>query len=165
MVMNEKYLEGALKKLYNMLLFKDSVDFNVEIMTNLIGDVVVYRIKVIIVVDHAKFWSESPEYSPEYNELINKISDDYPDKLNDLTKYILPTEEYDVWLMYEHYNTDVYEPLLKAIGDTGIGYTTKFDEHTPSFTIVLDINSDKENVVSNLKFDTDDIIIYYDDIT
>ena len=67
--------------------------------------------------------------------------------------------------MYEHYNTDVYEPLLKAIGDTGIGYTTKFDEHTPSFTIVLDINSDKENVVSNLKFDTDDIIIYYDDIT
>ena len=66
---------------------------------------------------------------------------------------------------YEHYNTDVYTPLLKAIGDTGIAYVTEFDEHTPSLIIKLDINSDKENVVSNLKFDTDDIIIYYDDIT
>lgn len=165
MVMDEKYIETALKKLYNSLLFKDRVDFKVEVIINLVGDEVFYKIIVKVVIDHAKFWSNSPEYSPEYNKLINEIGDDYPDELVDLTKYFLPTENYDVWLRYEHYNTDVYEPLLKAIGDTGIGYITKFDEHMQSFEIVLDINSDKEDVVSNLDFDTDDIVIYYDDIT
>ena len=165
MVMDEKYIETALKKLYNSLLFKDRVDFKVEVLINLAEDEVFYKIIVKVVIDHAKFWSDSPEYSPEYNKLINEIGDDYSDELVDLTKYFLPTENYDVWLRYEHYNTDVYEPLLKAIGDTGIGYITKFDEHRQSFEIVLDINSDKEDVVSNLDFDTDDIVIYYDDIT
>lgn len=163
--MDEKYIETALKKLYNSLLFKDRVDFKVEVLINLAEDEVFYKIIVKVVIDHAKFWSDSPEYSPEYNKLINEIGDDYSDELVDLTKYFLPTENYDVWLRYEHYNTDVYEPLLKAIGDTGIGYITKFDEHRQSFEIVLDINSDKEDVVSNLDFDTDDIVIYYDDIT
>jgi hypothetical protein len=165
MVMDEKYIETALKKLYNSLLFKDRVDFKVEVLINLAEDEVFYKIIVKVVIDHAKFWSDSPEYSPEYNKLINEIGDDYSDELVDLTKYFLPTENYDVWLRYEHYNTDVYEPLLKSIGDTGIGYITKFDEHRQSFEIVLDINSDKEDVVSNLDFDTDDIVIYYDDIT
>jgi hypothetical protein len=165
MVMDEKYIGTALKKLYNSLLFKDRVDFKVEVLINLAEDEVFYKIIVKVVIDHAKFWSDSPEYSPEYNKLINEIGDDYSDELVDLTKYFLPTENYDVWLRYEHYNTDVYEPLLKSIGDTGIGYITKFDEHRQSFEIVLDINSDKEDVVSNLDFDTDDIVIYYDDIT
>jgi hypothetical protein len=164
MVMDEKYIGTALKKLYNSLLFKDRVDFKVEVIINLVGDVVFYRIIVRVVVDHAKFWSDSPEYSPEYNKLINEIGDNYPDELDDLTKYFLPTEYYSVWLRYEHYNTDVYEPLLKAIGDTGIGYTTLFDEHMQSFEIKLDIDSE-EDVVRNLDFDTDDIVIYYDDIT
>jgi hypothetical protein len=164
MVMDEKYIGTALKKLYNSLLFKDRVDFKVEVIINLVGDVVFYRIIVRVVVDHAKFWSDSPEYSPEYNKLINEIGDNYPDELDDLTKYFLPTEYYSVWLRYEHYNTDVYEPLLKAIGDTGVGYTTLFDEHMQSFEIKLDIDSE-EDVVSNLDFDTDDIVIYYDDIT
>ena len=162
--MDEKYIGTALKKLYNSLLFKDRVDFKVEVIINLVGDVVFYRIIVRVVVDHAKFWSDSPEYSPEYNKLINEIGDNYPDELDDLTKYFLPTEYYSVWLRYEHYNTDVYEPLLKAIGDTGVGYTTLFDEHMQSFEIKLDIDSE-EDVVSNLDFDTDDIVIYYDDIT
>jgi hypothetical protein len=164
MVMDEKYIGTALKKLYNSLLFKDRVDFKVEVIINLVGDVVFYRIIVRVVVDHAKFWSDSPEYSPEYNKLINEIGDNYPDELDDLTKYFLPTEYYGVWLRYEHYNTDVYEPLLKAIGDTGISYTTLFDEHMQSFEIKLDIDSE-EDVVRNLDFDTDDIVIYYDDIT
>jgi hypothetical protein len=164
MVMDEKYIGTALKKLYNSLLFKDRVDFKVEVIINLVGDVVFYRIIVRVVVDHAKFWSDSPEYSPEYNKLINEIGDNYPDELDDLTKYFLPTEYYSVWLRYEHYNTDVYEPLLKAIGDTGISYTTLFDEHMQSFEIKLDIDSE-EDVVRNLDFDTDDIVIYYDDIT
>lgn len=167
MVMDEKYIETALKKLYNSLLFKDRVDFKVEVKINLMWNEVdvSYKIIVRVVVDHAKLWSDSPEYSPEYNKLINEIGDNYPDELDDLTKYFLPTEYYSVWLRYEHYNTDVYEPLLKAIGDTGIGYTTLFDEHMQSFEIKLDIDSEEEDVVRNLDFDTDDIVIYYDDIT
>jgi hypothetical protein len=163
--MDEKYIQTALTKLYNSLLFKDRVDFKVEVLINIFGDDVVYRIIVRVVVDHAKFWPNSPEYSFEYNKLIYEIGDYYPDELVDITKYFLPTEYYDVWLRYEHYNTDVYEPLLKAIGDTGIGYTTLFDEHMQSFEIKLDIDSEEEDVVRNLDFDTDDIVIYYDDIT
>jgi hypothetical protein len=59
--MDEKYYQTALTKLYNSLLFKDRVDFNVEVMTNLIGDDVVYKIIVKVVVDHAKFWPDSPK--------------------------------------------------------------------------------------------------------
>ena len=71
MVMDEKYIETALKKLYNSLLFKDRVDFKVEVLINLAEDEVFYKIIVKVVIDHTKFWSDSPEYSPEYNKLIN----------------------------------------------------------------------------------------------
>lgn len=163
--MNEKYIETALKKLYNSLLFKERVDFKVKVDSRIFEEGLHYLITTIITVDHAKFWRDSPDFSPEYNDYINTVSDNYSDDLDSFVKYILPTESYGTWLKYEHYNTDVYTPLLNAIGDTGIGYVTEFDEHSPSLMIKLDINTDIENVVSNLKFDTDDIIILYGDIT
>ena len=165
MIMDEKYIQTALTKLYNSLLFKDRVDFKVEVMTNLIGDDVFYKIIVKVVVDHAEFWSDSTEYSRVYNNLINEISDDYSDELVDITKYFLPTEHYDVWVKYEHYNTDVYEPLLKELGTMGVAYVTEFSEHTCSFKIILDAENERPNIVSSLNSDIDDIIIYYDDIT
>ena len=165
MIMDEKYIGTALKKLYNSLLFKDRVDFNVEVMTNLIRDDVFYKIIVKVVVDHAEFWSDSPEYSRDYNNLINEISDDYSDELVDITKYFLPTEHYDVWVKYEHYNTDAYEPLLKELGTMGVAYVTEFSEHTCSFKIILDAENERPNIVSSLNSDVDDIIIYYGDIT
>jgi hypothetical protein len=165
MNMNEKYIQTALTKLYNSLLFKDRVDFNVEVMTNLIGDDVFYKIIVKVVVDHAEFWSDSPEYSRVYNNLINEISDDYSDELVEITKYFLPTEHYDVWVKYEHYNTDAYEPLLKELGTMGVAYVTEFSEHTCSFKIILDAENERPNIVSSLNSDIDDIIMYYGDIT
>ncbi len=164
MVMDEKYYQTALTKLYNSLLFKDRVDFKVEVMTNLIGDDVFYKIIVKVVVDHAKFWPDSPEYSPDYNNLIYEISDDYSDELVDITKYFLPTEHYDVWVKYEHYNTDAYEPLLKELGTMGVAYVTEFNEHTCSFKIILDTKNERPNIVSSLNSDIDDIIMYYDNI-
>ena len=164
MVMDEKYIGTALKKLYNSLLFKDRVDFKVEVIINLVGDVVFNRIIVRVVVDHAKFWSDSPEYSRVYNNLINEISDDYSDELVDITKYFLPTEHYDVWVKYEHYNTDAYEPLLKELGTMGVAYVTEFSEHTCSFKIILDAENERPNIVSSLNSDIDDIIMYYGDI-
>jgi hypothetical protein len=147
------------------LLFKDRVDFKVEVIINLVSDDVFYRIIVRVVVDHAKFWSDSPEYSHDYNILINDISDDYSDELVDLTKYFLPTEYYDVWIKYEHYNTDAYEPLLKELGTMGVAYVTEFSEHTCSFKIILDAENERPNIVSSLNSDIDDIIMYYGDIT
>ena len=164
MVMDEKYIGTALKKLYNSLLFKDRVDFNVEVITILIRDDVFYKIIVKVVVNHAKFWSDSPEYSRDYNNLINEISDDYSDELVDITKYFLPTENYDVWVKYEHYNTDAYEPLLKELGTMGVAYVTEFSEHTCSFKIILDDENERPNIVSSLNSDIDDIIMYYGDI-
>jgi len=162
--MNEKYIQTALTKLYNSLLFKDRVDFKVEVIINLVSDEVFYRIIVRVVVDHAKLWSDSPEYSPEYNNLINEIGD-YSDELVDLTKYILPTEYYDVWIKYEHYNTDAYEPLLKELGTMGVAYVTEFSEDTFAFKIILDETNERPNIVSSLDYDIDDIIIYYGDIS
>ena len=164
MVMDEKYIGTALKKLYNSLLFKDRIDFKVEVMTNLIGDDVFYKIIVKVLVDHAKFWSDSPEYSRDYNNLINEISDDYSDELVEITKYFLPTEHYDVWVKYEHYNTDAYEPLLKELGTMGVAYVTEFSEHTCSFKIILDAENERPNIVSSLNSDIDDIIMYYSNI-
>jgi hypothetical protein len=165
MVMDEKYIGTALKKLYNSLLFKDRVDFKVEVLINIFGDDVVYRIIVRVVVDHAKFWSDSPEYSRDYNNLINEISDDYSDELVEITKYFLPTEHYDVWVKYEHYNTDAYEPLLKELGTMGVAYVTEFSEDTFAFKIILDETNERPNIVYSLDYDINDIIIYYDDIT
>jgi hypothetical protein len=165
MVMDEKYIGTALKKLYNSLLFKDRVDFKVEVLINIFGDDVVYRIIVRVVVDHAKFWSDSPEYSRDYNNLINEISDDYSDELVKITKYFLPTEHYDVWVKYEHYNTDAYEPLLKELGTMGVAYVTEFSEDTFAFKIILDETNERPNIVYSLDYDINDIIIYYDDIT
>jgi len=165
MIMDEKYIQTALTKLYNSLLFKDRIDFKVEVMTNLIGDNVFYKIIVKVIVDHAKFWSDSPKYSRDYNNLINEISDDYSDELVEITKYFLPTEYYDVWIKYEHYNTDAYEPLLKELGTMGVAYVTEFSEHTCSFKIILDAENERPNIVSSLNSDIDDIIMYYGDIT
>jgi hypothetical protein len=165
MIMDEKYIQTALTKLYNSLLFKDRIDFKVEVMTILIRDDVFYKIIVKVIVDHAKFWSDSPEYSRDYNNLINEISDDYSDELVEITKYFLPTEHYDVWVKYEHYNTDAYEPLLKELGTMGVAYVTEFSEHTCSFKIILDAENERPNIVSSLNSDIDDIIMYYGDIT
>ena len=164
MVMDEKYYQTALTKLYNSLLFKDRIDFKVEVMTILIRDDVFYKIIVKVIVDHAKFWSDSPEYSRDYNNLINEISDDYSDELVEITKYFLPTEHYDVWVKYEHYNTDAYEPLLKELGTMGVAYVTEFSEHTCSFKIILDAENERPNIVSSLNSDIDDIIMYYSNI-
>jgi len=165
MIMDEKYIQTALTKLYNSLLIKDRIDFKVGVMTKLIRDDVFYEITVKFVVDHAKFWSDSPEYSRDYNNLINEISNEYSDELVDLTKYFLPTEYYDVWVKYEHYNTDAYEPLLKELGTMGVAYVTEFSEHTCSFKIILDAENERPNIVSSLNSDIDDIIMYYGDIT
>ena len=164
MVMDEKYYQTALTKLYNSLLFKDRIDFKVEVMTILIRDDVFYKIIVKVLVDHAKFWSDSPEYSRDYNNLINEISDDYSDELVEITKYFLPTDHYDVWVKYEHYNTDAYEPLLKELGTMGVAYVTEFSEHTCSFKIILDAENERPNIVSSLNSDIDDIIMYYSNI-
>jgi len=165
-MMSEQQIEKALHKIYQTLLFKNDIKFRVEVDPQMYDEqYLVYSIIVYFTVDHAKFWSESPEFSPDYNRMINFIREDFDERLDDVTKYVLPTESYSIWIRFEHYNTDVYKPILDFIGEIGVPFINEFTETSPNIEIVLDENSesDYDTVYRQLeeKFDVDDILIYW----
>jgi hypothetical protein len=165
-MMSEQQIEKALHKIYQTLLFKNNIKFRVEVDPQIKYDEhLLYSIIVYFTVDHSKFWSESPEFSTEYNHLINYIREDFEERMDDVTKYVLPTESYSVWVRFEHYNTDVYKPLLDSVGEIGVPFISEFSEVSPNIEIVLDENheSDFDTVYRELetKFDVDDILIYW----
>lgn len=168
--MSEQQIEKALHKIYQTLLFKNEVKFRVEVEPQMYeGEHLVYSIIVYFTVDHAKFWSESPEFSSEYNHMINFIREDFEEKMDDVTKYVLPTESYSVWVRFEHYNTDIYKPLLDFIGEIGVPFISEFTEVSPNIEIVFDENSesDYDTVYRDIetKFDVDDLLIYWGNIS
>lgn len=170
-MMSEQQIEKALHKIYQTLLFKNNIKFRVEVDPQIKYDEenLFYSISVYFTVDHAKFWSESPEFSTDYNHLINFIREDFEERMDDVTKYVLPTESYSIWVRFEHYNTDVYKPLLDGIGEIGVPFISEFSEVSPNIEIVLDENheSDFDTVYRELetKFDVDDILIYWGNIS
>lgn len=171
MIMNSKHIEKALTKVYNSLLFKNILNFKVEVKTEIFDIRLHYYITIYVTVDHAKFWSESSSYDSDYNDLMNNIVENYEEKADSLAKYILPTESYSVYFKFEHYNTDVYEPLLKYLGEEGYSFKVEHENYSPSFGIVIDENDvDGDNswneIMEDLssKFDTDDIVFYYGDL-
>ena len=169
-MMSEQQIEKALHKIYQTLLFKNEVKFRVEVEPRIYEEeYLVYSIITYFTVDHAKFWPDSPDFSSKYNKLINFIREDFEERMDDVTKYVLPTESYSVWIRFEHYNTDVYKPLLDFIGEIGIPFIIEFDKVSPSIEIVLDENSesDYETVVREIetKFDVDDLLIYWGNIS
>ena len=91
--------------------------------------------------------------------------------MEDVIKYILPTEEYVLWVLYEHYNTDVYKPLLDKLGELGLSFISSFMESTPTMEVILGIeNEDTHSDIYNKleveeHFDVDDIIMYFDDLS
>lgn len=165
MFMSEQQIAKALTKLYNSLLIKDKFKFRLEVTTEVYSsDIVVYRITMYVTVDHAKFWSESPEWDGEYFNFIDNLKDTYEDKLDDITKYILPTEQYVVYIKFEHFNTDTYKPLLDYLGKQRIPFKIAHDGYMPNLEVVIDENypEDWNDIMGDISshFETDDIVFY-----
>lgn len=127
-----------------------------------------YPITYTFTNDHAKYWEDSPQFSQEYNDLINSIDfDNLSDKLEEIPKYFLFGESSDITIRWEHYNTDTYKPLLDALGLEQIPYVTKFTIYQPNINIILsnDYIVEKNDLKVDLGFAFDNIVMYSEDIS
>lgn len=171
MFMSDEQIAKALTKLYESLLVKGKFQFKVEVTNNIssYNSTPVYKIKILVLVDHAKFWSESPDYDSNYSEIMDNMFDNWYEEFDSLYKYVLPTEMVMLSIKFKHFDTDIYKPLLNYIGELNIPYVTNFSEHLPTITVTLDENSvdDQEEVYEDIndKFNIDDIILSFEPIT
>ena len=171
MFMSDEQIAKALTKLYESLLVKGKFQFKVEVTNNIssYNSTPVYKIKILVLVDHAKFWSESPDYDSNYSEIMDNMFDNWYEEFDSLYKYVLPTEMVMTTIKFEHFNTDIYKPLLDYIGELNIPYVTNFGEHLPTIIVTLDENSvdDPDEVYEKIndKFNIDDIILSFEPVT
>ena len=171
MFMSDEQIAKALTKLYESLLVKGKFQFKVDVTNNIssYNSTPVYKIKILVLVDHAKFWSESPDYDSSYSEIMDNMFDIWYEEFDSLYKYVLPTEMVMLSIKFKHFDTDIYKPLLNYIGELNIPYVTNFSEHLPTITVTLDENSvdDQEEVYEDIndKFNIDDIILSFEPIT
>lgn len=171
MFMSDEQLAKALSKLYESLLVKGQFQFKVEV-TNKISSYMstpVFYIKILVLVDQSKVWSESPEYDSNYTKIMDDMFDNWYEEFDSLYKYVLPTEMVNATIKFEHFNTDIYKPLLDYIGELGIPYVTYFSEHIPTITITLDENfvDNPDEVYEKIsdKINVDDIVLYFGPVT
>lgn len=173
--MSNEQIERALTKAFQTLIFKGRVDFTVKVLSiiNQPGytdddNKIYYNIYVYFTVDHAMYWSNSPQFSREYNDLITNI-DIFEGKLNDAVKYIIPTDNFTVWFGFKHFNTDVYKPLLDTLGKMKITFISNFSETTGPMELILDEEHEYDHIgiMKELEnqFDLDDIVIYFEDLS
>ena len=171
MFMSDEQIAKALSKLYESLLVKGQFQFKVEV-TNKISSYMstpVFYIKILVLVDQSKVWSESPEYDSNYTKIMDDMFDNWYEEFDSLYKYVLPTEMVNATIKFEHFNTDIYKPLLDYIGELGIPYVTYFSEHIPTITITLDENfvDNPDEVYEKIsdKINVDDIVLYFGPVT
>lgn len=175
----KKSLEDIIKsltKLLDSMVIKGRVKFRVDIdpytseYYNRQDEeyTIHYPITYTFTNDHAKCWEDSPQFSQEYNDLINSIDfDNLSDKLEEIPKYFLFGESSDITIRWEHYNTDTYKPLLDALGLEQIPYVTKFTIYQPNINIILsnDYIVEKNDLKVDLGFAFDNIVMYSEDIS
>ena len=175
----KKSLEDIIKsltKLLDSMVIKGRVKFRVDIdpytseYYNRQDEeyTIHYPITYTFTNDHAKYWEDSPQFSKEYNDLINSIDfDNLSDKLEEIPKYFLFGESSDITIRWEHYNTDTYKPLLDALGLEQIPYVTKFTIYQPNINIILsnDYIVEKNDLKVDLGFAFDNIVMYSEDIS
>jgi hypothetical protein len=166
--MSPEQLEIALHKLINTILIKDRVNFKIIVNKDFnIFDSMSYTVNVFITVDHGKYWENSPNHSEEYTNYINELEDD-GENIESLIPYVINDGELYFNVKWEHYNTDVYEPFLKYLGDLGVSYVVDFTEYRPNIEIAMSENDEhrfpNREVISG-EFNTDNMIWYWDDIS
>jgi hypothetical protein len=168
----------SLTKLLDSMVIKGRVKFRVDInpytseYSNRWADdeesTTHYPITYTFTNDHAKYWEDSPQFSQEYNDLINSIDfDNLSDKLEEVPKYFLFGESSEITIRWEHYNTDTYNPLLDALGMEQIPYVTKFTIYQPNINIILsnDYIFERSDLQVELGFTFDNIVMYSEDIS
>lgn len=171
MFMSDEQIAKALTKLYESLLVKGKFQFKVEVTNNIssYNSTPVYKIKILVLVDHAKFWSESPDYDSNYSNIMDDMFDTWYEEFDSLYKYVLPTEMVMLTIRFTHFDTDIYKPLLDYIGELNIPYVTYFSEHIPAITITLDENfvDDQDEVYEKIndKINIEDIVLYFGPVT
>jgi hypothetical protein len=166
--MSPEQLEIALHKLINTMLIKNRVDFKMMVNKDFnFFDSLSYTVSMFITVDHGKYWENSPNHSEEYTNYINELEDD-SDNIESLIPYVINDGDTYFNLKWEHYNTDAYEPFLDYLGEEGLSYVVHFTEYRPNIEIAMGINdrnkSLKREDISG-DFDTDNMILYWDDIS
>ena len=150
------------------MLIKDQVNFKITVDKSFnFFDSLSYTVNIFITVDHGKYWENSPNHSEEYTNYINELEDDY-ENIESLIPYVINDGEIYFNFKWEHYNTDTYEPFLDYLGEEGISYVVHFTEYRPNIEIAMDENNKrgfgKGEDISG-EFNTDNMILYWDDIS
>ena len=143
------------------MLIKNRIDFKVKVGKHFnLFDVLTYTVTVLFTIDHDKFWDNAPNHSEEYTDYVNSL-DDISDEIDSLIPYVINDGDIITNINYEHYNTDVYEPLLGYLGDKGFSYIVHFTEYRPNLEIEitdLDYRDTADKIYP--KFNMDNIIMY-----
>lgn len=157
----EKHILKSLHKLYNQLYFKNITDFTVELQKHKFdpnGDTIV--VATYIIVDHAKFWVESPDFNQEYYDFIFNTNE-AEEILDEYVKYVISDRLVFNRVFYEHINTEVYEPVIDMIIEMGYKPELLFSEKTENAVILLKgLNASiyKINEKVSEKYNVDDIL-------
>ena len=157
----EKHILKSLHKLYNQLYFKNIADFTVELQKHKFdpnGDTIV--VATYIIVDHAKFWVESPDFNQEYYDFIFNTNE-AEEILDEYVKYVISDRLVFNRVFYEHINTEVYEPVIDMIIEMGYKPELLFSEKTENAVILLKgLNASiyKINEKVSEKYNVDDIL-------
>ena len=143
------------------MLIKDRVNFKIMVNKDFnFFDVLTYTVTVLFTIDHDKFWDNAPNHSEEYTDYVNSL-DDIHDEIESLIPYVIHDGEIIFNIRYEHYNTDVYEPLLDYLGDKGFSYVVHFTEYRPNLEIAIsDLNYKDTSDKIYPKFNMDNVLMY-----
>lgn len=148
--MSNQELEKSIYKLINTLVVKDRIDFSVEV-AEFITDPSdkTYKIYVTLINDHSKYWPSSSSYSKEYNNMISSLEFNLEDEVYSLVQYVI-TDEVDVRIVWEHLNTDVYQPVFNLLGELKVHFVVYFNNYVPYLSIKVDERySPKVNEIFN----------------
>lgn len=160
-MVQENHIVKSLHKLYNQLYFKNITDFTIELQKHKFdpnGDTIV--VATYIVVDHAKFWIESPDFNQEYYDFIFGTNE-AEETLDEYVKYVISDRLVFNRVFYKHINTEVYEPVIDMIIEMGYKPELVFSERTENAVILLKgLNATiyKINEKVSEKYNVDDIL-------
>lgn len=166
--MSTQELEKSIFKLINTLVVKDRIDFAVEVF-EYINDTSEknYQVYVTFTNDHSKYWPSSPSYSQDYNEMISNLENNIEDEVYSLVQYVI-TDEVVVRIVWEHSNTEVYEPLFDMLGEMKVHFAVNFNTYVPNLALKVDERYSPKisEIFSKLseKFDTDYIAIWNENL-
>ncbi len=166
-------LNKALNKLAPHMLRNIPVEFTISINKSQYYDASFdYAITYTFTIDHSKFWKgksfagePNPNFDENYWNGVNNIYfGEYESLLEDTPKY-LGINDFNVYILYNHINTDIYEPLVNYLHEKEdpTSFKIKFTVSSPVLIIdIINFNIELDDLyldLNNEGFDMEDIII------